>query len=1429
MRKLSLIVATVATVTLAAAWGAYATVDSTCPGNVCSHVLTISGQAVQYQWNQNVNGTDGSLKVRFQSGPYGTGAGQVRFKISVNKPFATYSTLKNPDPTVTLPPTQAVDVTNLWIERSMNPVPAGTKFDFTQELRYESPTPGTINLTIEVAQYGVAQTITPLIEPLQAVNLDLTAPTNRDEGADLPEPPYILGYKQCADGVDNDLDYRLDCADSNCLGKTIRTTPLSVCEAVEMTCNDGLDNDGNGKTDCADPVCNGRPGNAAGDKFCGAENGGLNHINCADGFDNDGNGKIDCHDDTAGTGCFQTGYQDCAISETIPSAADVGKTPDQLCTDNIDNDRNGLIDAADPACSCTLHPTPDDTPAVCSIKRHIPVSERQRWDAGSGAFVDAPGQCVDGKDNDLDGLKDCADPDCLSYAGCARHEAWLPPSPLGDGSAASNPASYFNYCNDGLDNDGNGLVDAADPACKNRFGECDPGGIPGLSATENISFSSCADGVDNDLNGTIDCADATCRTNGKVGRLGCANGTCGGFVDYAHTDAAVCAATENQPQYCGDGFDNNGNGLIDCADSGCLGIRHGPIIFPGYICGTENGAACSDGYDNDGNGNTDCFDANCQNGVQCAQRNWGLAASCTVVPDTTALTPIVLGGTVRYAHDDRLHVNDPYRVRFTGSGSYSSLTLVVGDALNPANAFPFNATTCVLTGTGATSMRYTASDARVGMISLKSGSSLPTGFDITLTCTSSASVIGPPAQAYSLDIVANNSGVIEYGETYPSVQVYEATPPVLSPTAPAPTPGPAIDVEGIVTGVVNVPAGATVRFQAKPGDPAPSSGICRCDFNLGGVGASSADGNCLASRTFANSAPALSISASALDGASNRSATSTPQTVNINVVPSVASNLALYNSITSHPSYSSGETVGFSVAFQADTLKTFPGPCHLYVYDGSWGGAEASTVAWTPAGVGTPLLTCAGVYTVPGPLSGGRYNLVVQATDSSGNVARSNIQTILKCDLADVGTGDCKDADLDHDGVPDGRYTPNGFSGAPSYKADGSNVSCDNCLNFANADQRDSNANGIGDACEASAIGRCSYKYCGATSISPPGAPCVDDSGCTGSDRCLVVEQTMCTVNCVTDTDCSPPTAPITGGKCILDWGICKGATQDGQCCFSNDDCDSGTCDSLVKPFVQALSGQVYAVGGIIQGRDTPPVANATFCVTSGGVITNFTSAAGCSLPNTQGEEAPKAANGYQGTFGILDVNGILGGKYGPVINGGIIPNPLGGRIILYDPGTAVGLTVASPTTFLNGAAAERGNGLIVVKGDLHISADVGYENMSVSDLKRLASVGWIVLPNSTCVGTSGPGCGNVTIDPAVGNFVGAVFASGTIDTGSGSSQLNIAGALIAKDFHFGREFASRTQGAERITFDPRLLMNPPPGMTDVSRSLPGFTAVPAQ
>jgi len=156
-----------------------------------------------------------------------------------------------------------------------------------------------------------------------------------------------------------------------------------------------------------------------------------------------------------------------------------------------------------------------------------------------------------------------------------------------------------------------------------------------------------------------------------------------------------------------------------------------------------------------------------------------------------------------------------------------------------------------------------------------------------------------------------------------------------------------------------------------------------------------------------------------------------------------------------------------------------------------------------------------------------------------------------------------------------------------------------------------------------------------------------------------------------------------------------------------------------------------------------------------------------------------------------------------------------------YHP--APDFTVSSQVTFNNGAGISRGNGLIVVVGDLHLDANIGYQDQTVADLTELASIGWIVLDDGS--GTKG----NVFIDGSVDSIVGAIFAEGIISTGSSDKPLDIVGMMVAKGFVFEREYASRLEGSEQVEFDARVILNPPPGMTDVTRSLPGFQSVPGQ
>ena len=59
--------------------------------------------------------------------------------------------------------------------------------------------------------------------------------------------------------------------------------------------------------------------------------------------------------------------------------------------------------------------------------------------------------CDDGRDNDHDGLYDCEDPDCvLLSTHCGEHIPLVPPD---------EPEGSFATCHDQIDNDGNGQFD----------------------------------------------------------------------------------------------------------------------------------------------------------------------------------------------------------------------------------------------------------------------------------------------------------------------------------------------------------------------------------------------------------------------------------------------------------------------------------------------------------------------------------------------------------------------------------------------------------------------------------------------------------------------------------------------------------------------------------------------------------------------------------------------------------------------------------------------------------------------------------------------------------------------------------------------------------------------------------------------------------
>lgn len=182
---------------------------------------------------------------------------------------------------------------------------------------------------------------------------------------------------------------------------------------------------------------------------------------------------------------------------------------------------------------------------------------------------------------DNDGLIDCNDPQCI------RPEV---------GSYCS-PSQLEAYCYNGSDEDADTLLDCDDYYCQ-FVGMCLATGtaIPTPGRSTQPPIENCSDGLDNDLDGRVDCADFNCKTATHCTTPQGANGTledCTNYIDNNDDDSyADCADYDCHLQrntlciaeQCFNGADDDGDGLVDCADSQCLifcgGAGSGGVSVP---------------------------------------------------------------------------------------------------------------------------------------------------------------------------------------------------------------------------------------------------------------------------------------------------------------------------------------------------------------------------------------------------------------------------------------------------------------------------------------------------------------------------------------------------------------------------------------------------------------------------------------------------------------------------------------------------------------------------------------------------------------------------------------------------------------------------------------------------------------------------------
>lgn len=227
----------------------------------------------------------------------------------------------------------------------------------------------------------------------------------------------------------------------------------------------------------------------------------------------------------------------------------------EICGDGLDNDCNGGIDD-----TRDWYADADGdgygNPAVLTIACAQPagfVGNPDDCDDANNQVNPGAAEICDGIDNNCDGRVD---------EGCfLDSDGDGVPDPLD--CAPFDPTIYpgaVERCGDGIDNNCNGQIDenCGGPLCGDS--RCDvANGENSLNCPSDCPAEQiCNDGIDNDGNGLTDCADPACSSAGV-----CADSDGDGYpdaVDCAPFDAAIHPGAI---EVCGDGIDNNCDGQVD--------------------------------------------------------------------------------------------------------------------------------------------------------------------------------------------------------------------------------------------------------------------------------------------------------------------------------------------------------------------------------------------------------------------------------------------------------------------------------------------------------------------------------------------------------------------------------------------------------------------------------------------------------------------------------------------------------------------------------------------------------------------------------------------------------------------------------------------------------------------------------------------------
>jgi cysteine-rich repeat protein len=310
---------------------------------------------------------------------------------------------------------------------------------------------------------------------------------------------------------------------------------------------------------------------------------------CDDANDNNNDGCTNlCQNWSCGDGIVANGFEQCeppSFGCTAGCMYDISLTcgngtveGSELCDDGntVSNDGCSGIESGIPAKYCKPEIF---IPPYCHVNNEPcffdddcgepdPVTCAVCTDGQCTTCVPAAEVCSDGKDNDCDGLADCADTSsCPNDTTCAVdmtcQSGVCVPAICDDGrcdrgEACSLDCSTEKYCDDNVDNNQDWDTDCQDyTACPDGT-KCAEGGY--VCAMSLCVKEICNNSFDDDGDFLSDCEDTDCYTD----PLCCGDTYC--------RLGESCASDCTTEQYCEDSVDNDADGDSDCVDSDCAGV-----------------------------------------------------------------------------------------------------------------------------------------------------------------------------------------------------------------------------------------------------------------------------------------------------------------------------------------------------------------------------------------------------------------------------------------------------------------------------------------------------------------------------------------------------------------------------------------------------------------------------------------------------------------------------------------------------------------------------------------------------------------------------------------------------------------------------------------------------------------------------------------